>query len=88
MVFRYSFPLSLFYKLLSLCEHSLYSSEWPCRTLLPYSQPSGYYKYFHGNGYFFFKEGSSASRVLSITLLVITWVEGFIEILCCLEQTF
>lgn len=28
-----------------------------------------------------FQKENSASRVLSITLLIITWVEGFIEIL-------
>ena len=32
-----------------------------------------------------FQKENSASRVLSITLSIITWVEGFIEILVLLE---
>lgn len=43
MIFRYSFPLDPY--LLLLFEHSLYSFECAYRTLLPYLQPLGCYRY-------------------------------------------
>lgn len=49
MVFRYSFPLGPY--LLLLCEHNLYSFECVYRTLLPYLQPLGYYRYCKGKVY-------------------------------------